>query len=1019
MRPGRIIFSTVILLGLLAGTAVPVARAQGTPAITFHVYNTHEITAPADAEGTIVVDGTIITAESGFGAFMVENICEGTGCTSQDIYFKIELALSWASDWGHDYPTWNVAPMPKYYFGGTEAYLDQVDLGYCGGPTGETGTCTYNFEGTIPASEISEDPDDPHEMFMLAYNANYGGLDITAAYTITISTSPILEVQAPCSGQYNIGASLGTITLQANDPTARIFGLYGPTTPAIGDYFVIQVSGAWKNNGVGPDLRKVGMRYGVNNSWFELDDSSAECKDMDTYYLQNNGSIYFRVYDTDGNFASNTGSLTLTFYGVTARTRYKSGCELNYEVGDLIEQKTVDASWPNGTPLATNWYKPWNPNAVGGDSGGEDKLYTRYYMLETIGGPARVYPSLYTYNADLGVRNSNTNKVPDAWYDTYTDTDIIKCRVSTDMIGHIKIFFAMDQQISKTEFQQFYYGFRVRDNSTYTDNSGTLGYRLYQATYMQMTTPGVAPDADGCALYSHEATAEATITIQGNSSSGSVVPTLTHNALYAFEVVNGPWKDNGVNNYTVEISPDNGNTWTDIDDYANLLCASSADGNHTMIYLYASAGQIWRARANDGDSNFANNSQSIGMKVYAGLTSINLFPKCEDDYNLSKNTLSDEQRKIPGNDAAGKELSGSLLGAKGPLIPGSTYAIEITDEGKWYEAGTGPGSYLVDISDDGGATWKHLEDYSVLCATQLGDGTRYKIYFTATSSNYNLRVRDGDGNFLNNSGNVFYNLYLGTNIVNPPTTGPGSSPPPEWVVACNESYSRPDSFISWLNVSIAGFGASFPVPRVGDWIEYLKNAITFYFAWCPQHTEALRSTGDVYMDREPFASIQSYIDFIKNMQTILEGYRAVGGDELPTGLTSQEPDLFSDTQYIDMAGGSDSYKVPSAAGPWDIFTIGGVDTETSVWFGGKLDLTKSIGQTNMSSMNAYKAACVEEITPLFGIVATQSCSILSLLRYSKIVTWVLLLIDIIAVLWFFLVYDINYIKKWIKTLESI
>jgi len=140
MKSGRIISSIIILLGLLAGTAVPVAHAQITPAITFHVYNSHGMTTPADAEATILIDGYLETDQSGYGAFLVENICSGTDCTSQDIYYKISLVINWTSDWGHDYPTWNVAPTPQYYMGGTEAYLHQVELGYCGGPTGESGS---------------------------------------------------------------------------------------------------------------------------------------------------------------------------------------------------------------------------------------------------------------------------------------------------------------------------------------------------------------------------------------------------------------------------------------------------------------------------------------------------------------------------------------------------------------------------------------------------------------------------------------------------------------------------------------------------------------------------------------------------------------------------------------------------------------------------------------------------------------------------------------------------------------
>jgi hypothetical protein len=420
-----------------------------------------------------------------------------------------------------------------------------------------------------------------------------------------------------------------------------------------------------------------------------------------------------------------------------------------------------------------------------------------------------------------------------------------------------------------------------------------------------------------------------------------------------------------------------------------------------------SGGQV-----HDFNSNYENNTLTIGLNIYAGLTTINYFPSCEDDYKLSQTSLSDEQRKIPGSDAAGKELTGSLLGATGKLIPGNTYAIEITDESKWYEAGAGSGSYLVDISDDGGTTWTHLEDYSILCGMQIGAGDRYKIFFTAQSSNYKLRVRDGDTDFLSNTGWVMFNLYLGVNIVDPTTPGPGSTspPPPEWVVACNETYTRPNSYISWLNVTIAGVSASFPVPRVGDWLEYIRNSITFYFAWCPQHTQALKSMGQAYEDREPLASIQQLMNFIKSIQTILEGAQAGGGEEA-SPLTSQEPDLFSDTRYIESVGGGDIYKVPSAAGPWDLFTIGGIDTETSIWYGGQLDMAASLGSTNTAVTAAYENACTVKFLPLFGIGASPYCKFMGILRFTTIIKWILLGADILLIVWLILKWLPGYVRR--------
>ena len=1025
MKINRLLVSGLIIIVLVFMAAVPGALAQDPAAIIFHVMYSHNMTVPEDSPDEIKIEGVFIGIESGSASVMIQNLCEGAGCSSQDIYYKIEMLISWTSDWGHDYPTWLTAPKIHYVYGADNLITETSD--YCGGPTGNMGSCIIETEGMIPASQVDPNPDPTHtpgptptplappnpdpnpanypdhamESFLVGYLASYGGLHITNSYKIIFSTSPIGDQQALCAGQYVKGAILGQVTINSKVEAGVDLRQYlGSKYPAPGTWYIVQVTyGSWQNNGSGAALKDIGLKVGVNGYWFPLGTNpSVECVSGDTYYLQMSsslGSTYLRAYDTDGNWAANNGSMTVTIINVAARTQYLNGCELQYQIGDFIEQGTVTGDRPDGILIK-------GPDKLSRASGGDGLMpyEKKYYMLETIGGPANLGTDGFSYDVDLGLREHETKGTPDEWYQIGT-APFVECVHSTDMAGHYKVFIAADEKlgiVGAENIKEFYYSFRVRDTGSYDDNSGYMSYRLYQATYLQVTPPGEIPTPGGCDLFSHDVADSGSISINGNDDDGTLFPSLIPNGLYALVVTGGPWKDNSVDSYSIQISDDNGDVWTDLKDYTNLLCAASQDGQHITIYLYLAAGKQWRARVDDGDSNFGNNTQAIGLKFYVGLSGIHVWNPCTG-YILSMVTLTEEQRKIPGNSESGKDLVGSLLGARGPLISGGTYALEITDESKWLEAGAGLGSYLVDISDDNGSSWVALESYPGLCTEQLGEGGRYRVYFTAQSSQYKLRVRDGDNNFLSNTGSVLFKLYT----ANPDDAPPGDDiAPPEWVVACNESYSRPDSFITMVGI--------IPVPRVGEWLDYLRSAITYYFAWCPQHTEALLSTQDVYLDKEPLASIQDFILFVRGIQIQITSAMATGGDSGDGTITSMEPDLFSDNTLIGVSGG-DTYKVPSTSGPWDLFMVGNQSASDSIWFGGQLDLTSNLGSSNTAQTAAYRRACSIKFYPLFGIGADPYCALMGTLRFTSIITWLLLGLDLFIVIWFFIKYIPGYVMR--------
>lgn len=1047
MRKGLIIFSAFVIMAALAGMALPIAQAEeAAPGdIYLHVLpnetngSINLETIPADAQDKILITGS--SNDTQFAA-AIANLCGSlppigtatptasptpTGtppaiCGAVDIFYQVSLTLSWDSGLRDDCSLWgvctkNVAPTIKMVYGGA-GHNYTMDWGYCGEAGHATGSCNLETAGTISSADITNSNtgmgDYWNEKFDMILVQGWGTETLLTNYTIILSTQPITQ---ECSGQYNIGAALASFTLAATNSTGvNLQNILGTSYPAPGQWYAVTVDGTWKNNGIGTDLKTVAHKVGVSGAWFPLFASpDVGCVDTgaNVYYLQmiSADAVYMRVYDTDGNWA-NSGTLTITISSVAAYSPYPTGCELQYQVGDLIEQRSMAANLENGHPLAkTDKY------GIGG-AGTDDPQPKRYYMLETIGGPGNLGAGDLTWEADMGLRDSEADSIPSLWYEIQT-APFVECVHQTDIVGHVRVFFAADtNDLKNGPLYQYFYAFRVRDTGSYADNSGSLGYRLYEATNMQMTDPGESPTLGGCDKYSHEDIEITSLSIQATNESGDSLPVLTSLSLYALEVVNGPWKEGGVtDSYSIELSDDGGDTWIDLEDYPDLLCAASADGDHTLIYLYGAAGKHWKARVNDQDSNFGNNTQSIGLNVYPGLTSINEWPACSQNYTFTPVYQDEEARRVPGNMEDGKGIPQAVLGAAG------TYAIEILDGQMWYETGATAGSYLVDISNDSGATWTSFEDYPSLCVEQVGSGDRYRIVFQivkgggagtdppTTPHDFKLRVRDGDDDFLSNTGYVVFQVSMVIN--NNPAPGDTNPAPAEWIVVCNEAYARPDGYVSWEWVNILGSNWHFPLPRAGEWIDYLRNAVTYYFAWCPQHTDALKSVGSLAMDKDPMATIVDMVNYIKSIKALLEGYM-VGGGADESVVTSQEPDLFSDTNTIGQAGGGASgpeAPVSHGAGAWDLFVTGTFDPAKNVWFGGKVDLTSALDSSYSSATDAYVGVCTDKFDSLFGIFTTTFCGVMGMMRYSDVINWILLVLDLFVSVWFIFKYIPGYLKK--------
>ncbi len=753
---------------------------------------------PEDDSTTIQLEGEAehyTTANATFGA---EYDCETEDCGAMDVYILLEVSVTWDTE----YP---IPPGEEQYFwyewGSLGIESDNHEEVDCGTVGATSGTCSMSVEIHLEPDEVGPvydytlGEDMEANVWITWMLQGVIALPVDTLHTtinLIVSSEPITVENTDCAGQFLLGSQIGSFTLSSQSSSGiNLQTIAGINYPAQGEWFAIRVTaGWWKNQSVGLDLRDLALKHG-DGIWFPLDaHPTTGCDDPDNYtwYVQVPASLqsyYLRVGDVDSDFLSNSGTLTIALYSIASYEPFYSDCELNFEIGEFIQTSVVAGDYSNGIPLDKSTVN-WNPR--GGAN--EDIVQVRYYMLETLGGPVNLGDGSYTWEVDLGLLDSNTDPTVDEWHNIWT-APFVECINQTDQVGHVRAYFALDEQVDPFEFVRYWYAIRARDpGGDYTDNSGSFSYRLYSATNLQMVVPGTVPEVDGCSEFSHVAMATSTTIIQANDEGGSRLGTGTLTpGIYALVVDGGPWQDNSVDSYSVEISSDDGDTWEDLEDYPYLLCSQSADGDHYMIYVQAQDGQVWRARVNDSTGNYANNTLTISMIVYAGATSIDANPTCDEGYTMT----------YIGEYTISSILENGNVIAE--IISGGIYSIVVTNEYAWFDDGIGDGSYLLDISDDNGSTWTALNDYADLCSIQTDNNGLFTIYFNSVDGPYKLRVAD-DANWLANLGKVIVRLYSAQSTT-------GDTLPPQWVVACDEIQDRPDSVIEWYGIV--------PVPRVAEW----------------------------------------------------------------------------------------------------------------------------------------------------------------------------------------------------------
>jgi hypothetical protein len=101
--------------------------------------------------------------------------------------------------------------------------------------------------------------------------------------------------------------------------------------------------------------------------------------------------------------------------------------------------------------------------------------------------------------------------------------------------------------------------------------------------------------------------------------------TLVVGAVYAVEIVDGPWNDGDGNSkrYDAALSSDNGATWHLIQEHPSVTCNMQVDVyGHYKVAFTVGTEQKYKIRVNDTTGHFTNNGGSLAYKLYTSIDNV-------------------------------------------------------------------------------------------------------------------------------------------------------------------------------------------------------------------------------------------------------------------------------------------------------------------------------------------------------------------------------------------------------------
>lgn len=995
-----ILAASTFLSLLVPGTGVEAApvydEGGGVDLIVFDIWPEDE--EFEDAQDEINYTGALdgLEGHAGFGWYdawlTLKAECGGGECAPRNIYITVEITAAFESP-SYEVPVLKIGygayhggEEPEHREQGFACESRRIDHGIW--PDSSEGECEAEFTDIIEGEDIPWD--DPDAQFGAAWGLDNVEATWDIEWSVTFSTSP----PTGCEDNYLPGAKFATITLGATNSAGVAINML-PGWPKPGAWVMAKVaSGYWQNGGTGVHRFDLAIQRLPVTAWSSLAGYTyTGCTDTSAhaYYFQVSAvaAHRLRVNDTS-TFETNTGTLTIELYLISSYTPTGSQCEGLYSKGSIIESNTVLANSSWGVPIGTG-ISADVPFSLGGE--GATPGSRRYLWLETTGA----YWNGSNYSSRASIRDGVTLFDIAAWPE-------VVCSTQMDPMGSYRIIFPYTQKI-KDHLAKF---LASAFDEYWARNSGTLGYSLYFTDYLvdgDDTDPGDPPLPEGCPNYSHSPTGTTYPLLGANRKGNSL--TLTGGTIYAIESSGGPWTNDGVNAYDVGISDDSGLTWYDWYAYPGLLCAKEIDSNHYLIYFKAIAGRKYRIRAEDATEIYGDNGSSINAILYGATGMDSDWTPCSTDYIASQVMIPSDQRTIPAQNSEGVSFQQYLTA-------GETYGIEITDEAAWHPSLTPLlDRYTAEVTDDGGATWQSMPyaDFAI-CVVYVSedleaDVARFRIYFIA-DGDYRIRVKGG-GIWASNLGYIRYRLYHVTQADYPvpdPDPGDSQSPLPQ-NAACDGVINQPAGLIEWESISLGpiDFGElgeisipliSFPVPLLGDWIEYGRASIQHYLAFCLEHVEAVKTIPQKFNSCEPFGTITEIMNAIDSVNDKVQSLETSGGEQ---SFYPYDPVWNSGT------GGEGT---PADENQWSgIIPIIG---DNSPWAGGPIVWEGAGGGEDDTA--AYVAYCIDIYSGQLKNLTTGMCNTVALARKLGYI-WIVLQVVVDAGA---LIALIKYIKgAWIDT----
>jgi hypothetical protein len=647
-----------------------------------------------------------------------------------------------------------------------------------------------------------------------------------------------------------------------------------------GKWYAVEIySGSWRQGGAPPDLYSADYNFfdshtNGGSGFHNLDNSTdtgtnVDCVVQDgnyyTSFLYASGDLLQLSSDlangpVNGN---NTGSLFYKVYEVT-KNETPSVCSSNYGVGDLVESGTVDSKAERGTlldDLIKGMAKPFEGEGGGANSAGS----TRSYMLEIYGGPwyanTATYPQRYDmqWGVDDNVMSlsefinliGSAVGINDSIYAEYTWETL---QTAADCISRTSPYHAIYYFDLPTDSVN-YYRLRVNDtdgpfgSGVFSDNRGTMYYRLYETTNTNIYDGGTLVDGFCSDYYALTSSPLGSVTIQANNEAGVALPGVVPGGFYVISVSGGPWNDGTTSHYDAALGYHINQTtyWSALNTSSVVSCAELYNTNYMRVYFRALDGYSYFGRANDSGS-FGNNTGTITLTVW-GITE---QPEAWNNCTTAGYTYT----RIPGiNDEVidSRQMMGQQILN---LQAGQRYALEIID-GSWFDSPIDQiPRYDAELNPGTGSWYAFNALPNVLCVENAGYYER--IFFEVHNGDiYRIRVNDTTDTFPafleNRDGDppLTYRLYS----VNGSTFGDVDLPSGSVNQYCTLACSRPSSFLD-----------------IGGFIEYTRCSLQRYFAWCPRHSDAIISLINLPRHYEPFATVISMIDILSFIRNEINAY---------------------------------------------------------------------------------------------------------------------------------------------------